>query len=58
VWSLFAAIGLFVACAAVSVTHGIQEPIHPQPAERFLVGYVVLAVSFALKGISFLQSVR
>jgi cation diffusion facilitator family transporter len=58
VWSLFAALGLFVAGAAVSVTHGIQELIHPQPAERFAVGYVVLAVSFVLEGVSFLQSVR
>src|SRR5436190_3639219 len=58
VWSLFAALGLFVAGAAVSVTHGIQELIHPEPAERFLVGYVVLAMSFVLEGISFLQSVR
>jgi cation diffusion facilitator family transporter len=58
VWSLFAALGLFVAGAAVSVTHGVQELIHPQPADRFVVGYVVLAVSFVLEGISFLQSVR
>src|SRR6266702_4181712 len=58
VWSLFAAVGLFVVGAAVSVTRGIQELIHPEPAERFLVGYVVLAVSFVLEGISFLQSVR
>src|SRR6516225_8498079 len=39
VWSLFAAIGLFVAGAAVSVTYGVQELIHPQPAEHFLLGY-------------------
>jgi cation diffusion facilitator family transporter len=58
VWSLFAALGLFVAGAAVSVTRGIQELLHPEPAGRFLVGYVVLAVSFVLEGISFLQSVR
>jgi cation diffusion facilitator family transporter len=58
VWSLFAALGLFVAGAAVSVTHGVQELIHPQPADRFVVGYVVLAVSFVLEGISFLQSIR
>src|SRR5215467_8153149 len=58
VWSLFAALGLFVAGAAVSVTHGIQEFVHPEPASHFAVGYVVLAVSFVLEGISFLQSVR
>jgi len=58
VWSLFAALGLFVAGAAVSVTHGIQELIHPEPASHFTVGYVVLAVSFVLEGISFLQSAR
>jgi cation diffusion facilitator family transporter len=58
VWSLFAALGLFVAGAAVSVTHGVQELLHPQPAERFVVGYVVLAVSFVLEGVSFLQSIR
>ncbi len=58
VWSLFAALGLFVAGAAVSVTHGVQELIHPEPASDFLIGYIVLAVSFCLEGISFLQSVR
>src|SRR5580698_10043005 len=46
VWSLFAAVGLFVAGAVVSVARGIQELIHPEPAEHFLVGYVVLALSF------------
>ena len=58
VWSLLAALGLFVAGAAVSVTHGIQELITPEPATDFVVGYVVLAFSFVLEGISFLRSVR
>jgi len=58
VWSLLAAIGLFVAGAAISVAHGIQELIHPEPASDFVVGYIVLAVSFVLEGISFLRSVR
>jgi cation diffusion facilitator family transporter len=58
VWSLFAALGVFVAGGAVSVTRGIQELIHPEPAERFVIGYGVLAVSFVLEGLSFLQSVR
>jgi cation diffusion facilitator family transporter len=58
VWSLFAALGLFVAGAAVSVTHGVQELIRPEPASEFVVGYVVLAVAFVLEGASLLQSVR
>lgn len=58
VWSLLAALGLFVAGAAVSVTHGVQELLHPTSATNYLVGYVVLAVSFLLEGISFLRSVR
>jgi cation diffusion facilitator family transporter len=58
VWSLFAAIGLFVAGATVSVTHGIQELLNPHLAGHFAVGYIVLALSFVLEAISFLQSVR
>ena len=58
VWSLFAALGLFVAGAAVSITHGVQELISPEPADHFLIGYIVLGVSFLLEGTSFLQSVR
>jgi cation diffusion facilitator family transporter len=57
-WSLFAALGLFVAGGAVSVTHGIQELVHPEPADRFIIGYIVLAVSFVLEGVSFLRSTR
>ena len=58
VWSLFAALGLFVAGAAVSITHGIHELVDPEPASDFVIGYLVLAVSFLLEGFSFLQSVR
>jgi cation diffusion facilitator family transporter len=58
VWSLLAALGLFVAGAAVSVTHGVQELLRPEAATDFVVGYVVLALSFVLEGISFLRSVR
>jgi cation diffusion facilitator family transporter len=58
VWALFAALGLFVAGAAVSITHGVQQLITPEPASNFVIGYVVLAISFLLEGTSFLQSVR
>lgn len=58
VWSLFAAIGLFAVGAGVSVTHGVQELLHPEPATSFTVAYVVLAVAFVLEGTSFLQAWR
>ncbi len=58
VWSMFAALGLFAAGAAVSVTHGISELINPTAAEDFRIGYIVLGISFVLEGISFLQSAR
>jgi cation diffusion facilitator family transporter len=58
VWSLLAALGLFVAGGAVSVTHGIGELRSPTPADDFRVGYVVLGVSFVLEGISFLRSTQ
>jgi cation diffusion facilitator family transporter len=58
VWSLLAALGLFVLGAAVSVTHGVQELSHPESATAFVVGYIVLTVSFVLEGISFVRSAR
>jgi cation diffusion facilitator family transporter len=58
VWSLFAAIGLFAIGAGVSITHGIQELAHPEPATDFGIAYVVLAVSFVLEGASFFQASR
>jgi len=58
VWSLFAALGLFVAGAVVSVTQGVESLLRPEPAGHFLIGYIVLGVAFVLEGASFLQSVR
>lgn len=58
IWSMFAAFGLFAIGSALSVWHGVRaldERGHHTP---FLVGYVVLAVSFVLEGTSFLQALR
>lgn len=58
VWSLFAALGLLAAGSAVSIMRGVQELTTPQVAGDFLVGYVVLAVSFGLESVSFSLSIR
>jgi cation diffusion facilitator family transporter len=58
VWSMFAAFGLFTAGAVVSIMHGIQELINPEPAGDFLIAYIVLGISFVLEGSSFLQAYR
>ena len=47
-----------MAGAALSITHGVQELITPEPAADFVIGYVVLGISFVFEGVSFLQSVR
>ncbi|MFL6570711.1 MAG: cation diffusion facilitator family transporter [Burkholderiales bacterium] len=60
VWSMFAAVGLFVAGAVVAVWHGVQELWSPSPVRSDDYGwaYLVLAVSFMLEGISFMQALR
>ncbi|MBT2585143.1 cation diffusion facilitator family transporter [Arthrobacter sp. ISL-95] len=58
VWSMFAAFGLFTAGAVVSIMHGIQEIIEPEPASDFAIAYVVLSLAFVLEGFSFIQAFR
>ena len=60
VWSLLAAVGLFVVGASVSIWHGVSELIGGEQARGrdYLHAYAVLAISFVLEGISFLQAFR
>src|SRR6478609_9232898 len=58
VWSMFAALGLFAVGAGVSITHGIQELVHPEPADDFGIAYAVLGVALVLEAISFRQAYR
>jgi cation diffusion facilitator family transporter len=59
VWSLLAAVGLFVVGAAVSIWRGVTELLHGDGApEDYRLAYLVLAVAFVLEGTSLLQSLR
>ncbi|MFT4217458.1 MAG: cation transporter [Micropruina sp.] len=59
VWSMFAAFGLFTVGSVVSIAHGVQQlGASDTGHESYLIGYIVLAVSFALEGTSFLQALR
>ncbi len=56
IWSMFAAIGVFMAGAVVSVQHGVQELLKPNDATRFSIAYAVLAVAAVLETGSLIQS--
>ncbi|WP_280345643.1 cation diffusion facilitator family transporter [Nocardia abscessus] len=59
VWSLLAAVGLFVAGAAVSVWHGITALLRESQGEQdYAIAYLVLGIAFVLEGTSWLQATR
>ncbi len=58
VWSMFAAVGLFVAGAVVSITHGVQQLTAEEAAENYTIAYIVLGIAFVLEGTSFAQALR
>jgi cation diffusion facilitator family transporter len=58
-WSLIAAMGIFLSGAVFAVFEGVHTLTAPaQPESRPVIGYVVLALSFALEAISWLKGMR
>jgi len=58
VWSMFAAFGLFTVGAVVSIAHGIDQLGAEGETGGYAVGYLVLAISFVLESVSFMQAFR
>ncbi|MCU1346696.1 MAG: putative cation efflux system [Acidimicrobiia bacterium] len=55
-WALIAAVAVFVGGALLSLRQGIEELVHPTETSSFIVGYVVLVVSFVFEGLSLRQA--
>jgi cation diffusion facilitator family transporter len=55
-WAFFAAISSFLIGGCVSIALAVRELLAGVAVERYLIGWVVLAVAFAADGISLIQS--
>ena len=58
VWSMFAAMGLFVAGSVVSIWNGVTKLFEPSEDASYFWAYVVLGIAFVLEGVSFAQAYR
>lgn len=59
VWSLLAAVGLFVVGGSLSVWRGVTELLHGESSsDNYAIAFIVLAVAFVLEGTSLTQAVR
>jgi cation diffusion facilitator family transporter len=57
-WTLMAAVGMFLAGAAFAVGYGIYELLHPSESGSYLPAYIVLVLSFGAEGTSWLRARR
>jgi len=58
VWTLMAAVGMFLAGAAFAVGYGIFELLHPSESGGYIAAYVVLAIALVAEGSSWLRARR
>src|SRR3954447_20877562 len=57
-WAFIASLATFVLGAGFSIWQGVSTIIHGEEQGDPLVSYIVLAISFALEGASWLKAVR
>ena len=57
-WSFVVAILIFATGAGLSIYEGVIHILHPEPMESATIAYVVLGVSLALEGGSFVVALR
>ena len=57
-WSFVVAILIFATGAGLSIYEGVLHILHPAPVESATIAYVVLGVSLALEGGSFVVALR
>ncbi|WP_433509787.1 cation diffusion facilitator family transporter [Nonomuraea sp. CA-143628] len=55
-WAMMAAVATLVGGAGFSITHGVHEISHGERLGNLTPSYIVLALSFAIEGVSFLNA--
>jgi cation diffusion facilitator family transporter len=57
-WSLFAALGIFVGGAGLSLQAAVSAALHPSPVDHYAIAYLVLAATVALDAIALVIALR
>ncbi|MEU7744775.1 cation diffusion facilitator family transporter [Nonomuraea sp. NPDC049158] len=55
-WAMMAAVATLVGGAGFSITHGVHEISHGERLGNLIPSYIVLVLSFAIEGMSFLNA--
>lgn len=57
-WSFIVSILIFAVGGGISIYHGIENLLHPEPLGNVFWSYIVLGIALLLDGISFIIAVR
>jgi cation diffusion facilitator family transporter len=57
-WSLFAALGIFVGGAGLSLQAAASAALHPSPVDHYAIAYLVLAATVALDAFALVIALR